>query len=499
MKAVILARVSTLRQEQEGLSLKEMQLPTLREYAKSKGFEVADEFVFQESAADKIRNKFNEMVDYVKQHPDIKKIIAYRVDRITRNFRDHHEADVLMKEYGIEFHFVQDRLIINKETTGRDITDWDTKVYLGKQYINRLREDGINTANYKLRNGEFPGWAPFGYMNVVLDRKKKWIQPDKTKSVIVQYLFETYATGNVSILGLSKKAQKEYGVKVPKSTVERILKSKFYHGIMTYKGKEYPHAYETLVSEELYKMVQDQMKAASTQKVGATHKSGGLEFMYKGLIKCADCGCSITPDRKKGKYIYYKCTGHRGDHGAKYIKEEELTKQFQEIYKSIKVPEWVVQEMTGTLKESHQSKVKFHREQLNSLSAEQRKYSHRLEKLYEDRLDGIISDDIYYRRFDDYKARLEQIKIKLECLDGAEQEYYETAIMLLNVASKAEELFESSKIDERKLFINITLSNLKLKGSNLVYDWVRPFDSMLVSTNHPKWLPGWDSNLRPIG
>jgi DNA invertase Pin-like site-specific DNA recombinase len=39
-KAVILARVSTLRQEKEGLSLKDIQLPELRDYATKRDFEV---------------------------------------------------------------------------------------------------------------------------------------------------------------------------------------------------------------------------------------------------------------------------------------------------------------------------------------------------------------------------------------------------------------------------------------------------------------------------
>ena len=61
-KAVILARVSTARQEKEGLSLKEIQLPVLRDYSKKKGFEVEREFVFSESADNKIRKIFYEMV-----------------------------------------------------------------------------------------------------------------------------------------------------------------------------------------------------------------------------------------------------------------------------------------------------------------------------------------------------------------------------------------------------------------------------------------------------
>ncbi|MCL4339447.1 recombinase family protein [Patescibacteria group bacterium] len=86
MKAVILTRVSTLKQEKEGLSLKDIQLPELGDYATKRDFEVVKEFVFSESADYKIRKKFNTMIDFVKGNEDIKAIISYRVDRITRNY-----------------------------------------------------------------------------------------------------------------------------------------------------------------------------------------------------------------------------------------------------------------------------------------------------------------------------------------------------------------------------------------------------------------------------
>ena len=66
-KAVILARVSTLKQEKEGLSLKDIQLPELRDYAIKRDFEVVREFVFSESADYKIRKKFNEMIDFASK------------------------------------------------------------------------------------------------------------------------------------------------------------------------------------------------------------------------------------------------------------------------------------------------------------------------------------------------------------------------------------------------------------------------------------------------
>ncbi|MBC8523623.1 recombinase family protein [PVC group bacterium] len=134
MKAVILARVSTLRQEEEGLSL-DNQEATLRQYAQKHNFEVVKEFRFSESADSKIRTKFLEMIDFVKKNDDVRAIIAFRVDRITRNFRDAVLMDDLRSNHNKELHFVYDRLVIDHRTVGRDQTDWDLKVFLAKQTI----------------------------------------------------------------------------------------------------------------------------------------------------------------------------------------------------------------------------------------------------------------------------------------------------------------------------------------------------------------------------
>ena len=70
-KAVIFARVSTARQEKEGLSLKEIQIPRAKEYAEKHGLEVKEKDIFSVSETGgqyKIRKKFAEMVNYVKKH-----------------------------------------------------------------------------------------------------------------------------------------------------------------------------------------------------------------------------------------------------------------------------------------------------------------------------------------------------------------------------------------------------------------------------------------------
>lgn len=257
MKAVILARVSTLKQEKEGLSLKDIQLPQLREYATKNGFEVVKEFVFSESADRKIRTKFNEMTDFVKENDDIKAIITYRVDRITRNFRDAVLIDELRLEHDKEIHFVYDHFSISKSTVGRDIQDWDTKVYLAKMYLNRLREDAVNSAMFKLKNGEWPLKAPYGYRNITREDGKKWIVIEPFEAQVVEKMYEWYSTASFSMLEVRNKVKEVFNLDFSKSKVDFILKHPFYAGTMPYDGQQYPHRYDRIISREMFDRVQE--------------------------------------------------------------------------------------------------------------------------------------------------------------------------------------------------------------------------------------------------
>jgi len=127
--------------------------------------EIVKKFEFHESAGHKIRKNFDEMMEFVKQNDDIRAILTYRVDRITRNFRDAVALDNLRVEHDKELHFANDRLVLKADSVGRDIQDWDLQVFLAKQTLNRLKEDGFNSFKYKVLNGEWAGKASCGHKN----------------------------------------------------------------------------------------------------------------------------------------------------------------------------------------------------------------------------------------------------------------------------------------------------------------------------------------------
>jgi len=484
MKAVILARVSTARQEEEGLSL-DNQLQTLREYASRKELDVVQEFRFSESADRKIRKKFLEMVDYVKLRSEVKAVIAYRVDRITRNYRDAVAMDDLRLDCDKELHFVYDRLVINKETVGRDIVDWDLKVFLAKQYLNRLKEDAKNSALYKLKNKEWPQKAPFGYQNITREDKKKWIIPEPYEAKIVEKMYEWYSFGSFSMLEVRNKVKEVFDRNFSKGYVDFILKNKFYSGVMVYDEKEYPHNYELIIAPDLFEKVQE-IKAGYKKK---HYKFAGLPYVYRGLIRCKVCGCMITPEKKKGKYVYYHCTQYNGKHDkANWLREEDITNQFKEYFKGFEMPQGVVDDITESLRDAHKDKSQFHRSLLEQYQAQYQKYEKMIENMYEDKLSGCITESYYNKKRVDLRDKQSKIQKKIGKLQIADEEYYITSDYILDLARRAPELYESSEPIEKRQLLKFTLQNLQLEDSLVRYDETKPFDTIRLYASRQLWL-----------
>ncbi|MBU1031895.1 hypothetical protein KKE03_03170, partial [Patescibacteria group bacterium] len=82
-------------------------------------------------------------------------------------------------------------------------------------------------------------------------------------------------------------------------------------------------------------------------------------------------------------------------------------------------------------------------------------------------------------------------------LQIADEEYYITSDYILNLASRADELFESSEPIEKRQLIKFALQNLVLDGSLVRYDEIKPFDTIREYASRQAWLPRVDSNHEP--
>jgi site-specific DNA recombinase len=72
----------------------------------------------------------------------------------------------------------------------------------------------------------------------------------------------------------------------------------------------------------------------------------------------------------KGRYIYYRCTGHRGRCGEPYTRQEVLEQQFVEHLDRLHFEPQVLDWITSALRESHRDEKRHHEQAIARLQGE---------------------------------------------------------------------------------------------------------------------------------
>jgi site-specific DNA recombinase len=269
------------------------------------------------------------------------------------------------------------------------------------------------------------------------------------------------------LLEVAKLWRTQYNIPANTSKVDQVLKNPFYYGEMRVKGQLYPHKYDTIISHELFL---DAEKVRNGYKV-KKHRWGGLPYSYRGLISCADCGCRITFEKKKGKYIYGHCTQSKGKHNIQYVAEDKLTAQLAEVFQSIQIPASAYEHVSEALRASHDDKKRMRDSTLATLNAEIEKYQGRTEKDYEDYLDEKIPESLYRRKFDEFRTAQKSLQNKRVNIERIEDDYYGTVTHLLRLSKNATKLFEKAYQEQKRSLISIVLSNLQLDGDLLRWNY----------------------------
>ncbi len=515
-KAILYARVSSKEQEKEGFSIP-AQLKLLNKYAADNRLQVVQEYVDVETAKKSGRTGFTEMIKFLwkeaksKQSSPCRTLLVEKTDRLYRNLNDW----VTLDELDLETHFAKENVILSQESRSSEKFMHGIKVLMAKNYIDNLSEETKKGMIEKAEQGIYPSFAPLGYINVECNGKR-FIQLDPVVGLQVRKLFEWYATGNYSLLELTRKSHKEgfvfrkSGQKVPKSVVHKILKNPLYYGEFRWAGKIYKGIHEPLISRELFDRVQEVMAEKGRRKTGQQKHN----WAFQGLLSCGHCGCALVAEIKKKRYIYYHCTGNKGKCPEKWVREEEIARQFGEAISAIKMDDDVLGWVVAALKESHADEIKYHSELMAALQGQCEKLQHRLDAMYDDKLDGKIDQEFYNRKSSAWKKEQDDIIRKITHHQGANRTYLDEGVKLLELAQHAVILYEKQTEQEKRRIINFVCSNSTWKDGRLQPRYRQPFD-MLSETNiayqkekalFPKkkglfefWLPSTDSNRGPDG
>ena len=494
MKAIILARVSSKEQE-DGYSL-DAQITRLTEFATRKNLTVVETYQIIESSTVGKRKQFNDILKFCKSQKETIAIVADAVDRIQRSFKESITLHELVQKGKIELHFFKENLVISKDSRSTDIMRWDFSVMAAKAYVLQLSDNVKRSLDFKMKNGQWASLAPLGYKNVRDSSGKGHIKLDDN-APLVKKMFEKYSIGKMSFKELSVYAKKiglksARGNELQVSQLQRMIANPFYYGIMYQKGELKPHCYEKLISKELW----DRCQRIRTRGNKTEFKYASKDYLFRGMIRCANTGKICSTDTKKGYINYIICYDQNGK--RQYIREEVVLEQVENIFKAIQIPEDIINKIAKDLKKQKENEMAIREQSLAQLNKDLETAKKRLDTLLKFYLDGKIDEETYIEKSAQLKIEKDELQESIKSCNKADDSFNDMVVKLLRATRNIGDVFcKSSNFALKRQLLKIVIRTLELNGENLGFELASPFDSMLNWGSRRIWGEICD-NLRTI-
>ncbi len=465
-KAVILARVSSKSQEDEGYSL-DSQLKLLSSYCEKQNLVVAKVFRIAETASkEQSRKIFHELLTYISKEK-VYHLCVEKTDRFTRNFRDAVAIDDwLESNENRRLHAVKENLLLHKNARSDVKFMWNINLSVAKKYTDNLREEAMKGWAEKLAQGWLPTVPPPGYMTITENGKRIHV-PHPVVSKLILKAFRFYLNPSESIestmrymaeLGIVTRQGKPYA----KSHLHRVLMNPFYIGTNHFDGKDYPGVQETFIPKPLFIRVQEKLHSGKPRAYNKHHSP------LQGVIRCEDCGSIVTWQKQKGRY-YGVCRRLTDScKQSKMLREDQVEEMIIKELKRLVCPSpEIIDWVSGAMREQYKDRIEERERNMSRLRGKLKRIEVMDEALYDDKLSGEITKEKYTEKHEQFMVQKNEILTQIATFDDAMSERLEQRLVILELSQKAAELYVKKTPEQKRLIISKLFEKLTIKGGTL--------------------------------
>ena len=151
------------------------------------------------------------------------------------------------------------------------------------------------------------------------------------------------------------------------------------------------------------------------------------------------------------------------------------------------------------IRSKENQKIDLIQKSLINLQNRYAKLANQQDILYEDRLNGRITIDKYDKFANKILEEMDEIDSQIKRLSTPNKSIILNASYLLSIAKNADNLFKSSKPEQKNKILKLLLSNPKIKEKRLYFNLLEPFLTLSNCNKNQIWLRQLGSNQRPIG
>jgi site-specific DNA recombinase len=474
---VIYARKSTEDEDRQILSI-DSQVKELKDLAAREQLKVAKIVTESRSAKAPGRPLFNELVRQVNRR-SFDGIIAWKLDRLARNPVDGAALIWTMEEEKIKEIVIPGRRFTNR---GDDKFWMQLEFGMAKKYVDDLSDNVRRGNRAKLELGWLPGQPRLGYLNDPLTRT---IVNDPKRFPLVKKIWRLILGGE-SPMRVYRLSRDRWGLRTRPtknggggplsiSSYYALLGDPFYCGIIHRAKGTWAGRHEPMVSREEFAQVQ--------KMLGRPNRLGdrSREFAFTGLIRCGECGSSVTAERKVNRYgsvyVYYHCTRKKPGVRCRQrvIRVEKLEEQILDRLRRISVPrphlEWMLKHLGKLHAEERNSRAAA----IQSLAGVHEDLKRQLNTLTDLRLRGVLPDEEFLKKREELVGMEMTLRENRAVANGQGPDWLELSEKAFSFANQAEKRFREGSITEKREILTAVGSNLTLKDRNLSISLQKPF------------------------
>ncbi len=327
--------------------------------------------------------------------------------------------------------------------------------WMSTQYILDLQKDIKRGMRKKVENWWVCQKAPIWYIN---NRLEKTVEIDPIKSKWVKEIFELRKQ-KLSYWTISERLYKKWISKnnwkpFAKTTLEDIIKNKFYLWFVKFNGSYYKANYKTFISQKLYD------EANSIYQWMYEHKNKDIPYPLKWFIKDKSW-IALTAFTKKWHKYYWSQNYSKIRIN---INENKLFEKIWEILEKYKIPKEllgfnkkVVLKLLEDNKSDEKDKIIFFDNKIKKLEEKKK-------NLLDLRLDWEIDKNIYKERYNEIVFNIWKLKDeKNKILYKKDEKKINKIIELYSSLYESYKILDKGSITIylRKLIIELFIDNKK--------------------------------------
>ncbi|MEQ9263115.1 MAG: recombinase family protein [Owenweeksia sp.] len=511
------ARKSSESEDRQMASIPD-QVKEVQRLASELNLDIVEIITESRSAKAPGRPAFDNMLLRIQQG-EANGILCWKLNRLARNPVDGGQISWMLQQGAIQ----------HIQCYGRDYKPSDNVLMMqvefgmANQYVKDLSVDVKRGMRMKAERGWYPSRSlPIGYRhNTQRKSLSQEILPDDNFNTI-QELWKLMLSGDYSIADIKQKGDEMHlvgvtGKVLPVKTYRRIFTSKFYCGYFNWKDahgvmNEYKGKHKAMVSLAEYKKVQKMLTGRTNPYRTCDH-----DFLFKGILKCGECGCSVTPEQKRHTWcdkcqrkfsclhrddcprchtplgnfkifegVYYRCTKKRGPCSQRYVSEKQLREQYRKAIQNITIPEDFHAMALEILRNFKQKSKGGEKQKLETLRHQKSKLETRLKNLTLMRADGEISSEELKAVKDEIVLQIQEKELLIAEIQKDEIDWEKHAQEYASIGCDALETYDSGVISEVKKVLQQIGSNHTLLDQKAHFIRVKPL--LVIKKDHQAYL-----------